>query len=109
MTKKSSRSKTFTRPTSLGLRVCQRFGSPFLHSRIRNAKKSHFSGVSLSIARGEFIVVFGLSGGGKTTLMNIIGTVDTPTKGSLSIDGYRTFSILVILLISYERYQLEDD
>ena len=46
-------------------------------------------GVSLEIARGEFVCVFGTSGGGKTTLLNILGTIDKPTKGSLEICGNR--------------------
>jgi len=44
-------------------------------------------GVSLSIKRGEFVCIFGTSGGGKTSLLNIIGTIDKPTKGELSICG----------------------
>ena len=44
-------------------------------------------GVSLSIKRGEFVVIFGLSGGGKTTLLNIMGTIDKPTKGDMRICG----------------------
>jgi putative ABC transport system ATP-binding protein len=46
-------------------------------------------GVSLGIKRGEFIVVYGLSGGGKTTLLNIIGTIDKPTKGEMKLSGTR--------------------
>src|SRR3989338_2191730 len=44
-------------------------------------------GVSLEIAAGEFVCIFGTSGGGKTTLLNILGTIDKPTKGSLEICG----------------------
>ncbi|KAJ5072455.1 abc transporter h family member 2 [Anaeramoeba ignava] len=44
-------------------------------------------GVSLNIKRGEFVVIYGKSGSGKTTLLNIIGTIDSPTKGSLTIFG----------------------
>lgn len=50
-------------------------------------------GVSLSIKKGEFVCIFGLSGGGKTTLMNIIGTIDTPTKGDMYLGGYRTYKL----------------
>ena len=46
-------------------------------------------GVSLEIAAGEFVCIFGTSGGGKTTLLNILGTIDKPTKGSLEICGQR--------------------
>jgi len=46
-------------------------------------------GVSLQVKRGEFVCVFGTSGGGKTTLLNIIGTIDKPTKGELKISGIR--------------------
>jgi len=46
-------------------------------------------GVSLSIRSGEFITVLGTSGGGKTTLLNIIGTIDKPSKGDVYICGLR--------------------
>lgn len=44
-------------------------------------------GVSLRIQKGEFIVILGKSGGGKTSLLNILGTIDKPTKGELRICG----------------------
>ena len=43
--------------------------------------------IDLSIKRGEFVVVLGPSGAGKSTLLNLIGGMDTPTKGSIKIDG----------------------
>lgn len=46
-------------------------------------------GVNLSIKAGEFITVLGTSGGGKTTLLNIIGTIDKPSKGDVYICGLR--------------------
>lgn len=46
-------------------------------------------GVNLSIHSGEFITVLGTSGGGKTTLLNIIGTIDKPSKGDVYICGLR--------------------
>jgi len=45
-------------------------------------------GVSLNIKRGEFVVIFGTSGGGKTTMLNILGTIDKPTKGELRLSDY---------------------
>ena len=64
-----------------------------------NLKKDYISGkttvqalrgVSLQIEQGEFLSIAGPSGSGKTTLLNIIGCIDKPTSGSLSIDGEET-------------------
>jgi putative ABC transport system ATP-binding protein len=44
-------------------------------------------GVSLELSKGDFVSVAGPSGSGKTTLMNIIGLIDTPSRGSVIIDG----------------------
>lgn len=43
--------------------------------------------IDLSINKGEFVVVLGPSGAGKSTLLNLIGGMDTPTSGSIKIDG----------------------
>ncbi|GAB5490812.1 MAG: ABC transporter ATP-binding protein [Phototrophicaceae bacterium] len=44
-------------------------------------------GISLDIKRGEFIGIIGPSGSGKSTLMGLIGGLDTPTSGTIAIDG----------------------
>lgn len=69
--------------------------------KIRNLHKTYLlglegvpalRGVSLEVHRGEFLCILGKSGGGKTSLLNCIGTIDKPTKGDLYICGKRVSS-----------------
>src|SRR5436190_19037396 len=64
--------------------------------RIENVSKEYFLGkekvpalksVTLSIDHGVFLAIAGPSGSGKTTLLNLIGCIDTPTTGTVYIDG----------------------
>ena len=43
--------------------------------------------IDLDINKGEFVVILGPSGAGKSTLLNLIGGMDSPTNGSIKIDG----------------------
>jgi putative ABC transport system ATP-binding protein len=44
-------------------------------------------GVSLDVERGEFLAIMGASGSGKSTFMNIVGFLDSPTSGSYALEG----------------------
>jgi ABC-type lipoprotein export system ATPase subunit len=49
--------------------------------------------VTLRIRRGEWVTILGKSGGGKTSLLNIIGTIDKPTKGEITICSKRMLTL----------------
>lgn len=49
--------------------------------------------VNIEVGKGEFLSIMGPSGCGKSTLLNIIGLLDTPTSGTVEINGIRTFNM----------------
>ena len=57
-----------------------------IYSRGGNPVRA-IDGVSLTIDEGEFVAVMGASGSGKSTMLNILGCLDTPTSGTYLLDG----------------------
>ncbi|MCP4657813.1 MAG: ABC transporter ATP-binding protein [bacterium] len=55
--------------------------------RVGGEEVRALAGIDLEIGRGEYIAVMGSSGSGKSTLMNIVGCLDTPTRGTYELDG----------------------
>src|SRR5574344_436253 len=45
------------------------------------------NGINFEIEKGEFVVIVGPSGAGKTTVLNILGGMDTATDGEITVDG----------------------
>jgi putative ABC transport system ATP-binding protein len=63
-------------------------------------------GISLGIARGEFVTVTGPSGCGKSTLLNLLGGLDSPDSGELFVDGLALHSADEKSLTDYRRHRL---
>ena len=63
-------------------------------------------GVSLEIARGEFVAVTGPSGCGKSTLMHLLAGLDTPTSGEIVVDGLALQTATDAQLTDYRRHRL---
>ena len=64
------------------------------------------SGVDFAIEKGEFCVIVGPSGAGKTTVLNILGGMDSCTSGDVIVDGETVSSFSRKQLISYRRYDV---
>ena len=58
------------------------------------------NGVNFKINKGEFTVIVGASGAGKTTILNMLGGMDTPTSGTIVVDGHN--------IATYDDKQLTD-
>ena len=63
-------------------------------------------GVTFSVEKGEFVVVVGPSGAGKTTVLNILGGIDKPTSGRISLDGELVSGYSDRQLTQYRRHDV---
>ena len=60
-------------------------------------------GIDFSISKGEFVVIVGSSGAGKTTVLNILGGMDTATEGKVLVDGKDVAKYTPKMLTGYRR------
>ncbi len=63
-------------------------------------------GVDLSVEAGEFVAIVGTSGSGKSTLLHMLGGLDRPTSGSVSVDGKDIFSLKDEALTIFRRRKI---
>lgn len=82
---------------------------------LRNVKKVYkmgeveieaLSGVEFSVNKGEFVIVAGASGAGKSTILNILGGMDSPTSGEVIVDNKKINKYSNKELITYRRYDI---
>lgn len=63
-------------------------------------------GVDLSVENGEFVAIVGTSGSGKSTLLHMLGGLDRPTSGSVTVDGKNIFSLKDETLTIFRRRKI---
>ena len=63
------------------------FSNIYKTYRMGGAEVQACSDINLSVEKGEFLIIMGASGSGKSTMMNIIGCLDRPTGGTYMLDG----------------------
>ena len=64
------------------------------------------NGVNFSVEKGEFVAVVGTSGSGKSTLLHMLGGLDRPTSGSVTVDGKEIFSFKDEALTIFHRRKI---
>ena len=63
-------------------------------------------GVDMAIQKGEFVVIAGPSGAGKTTILNLLGGMDSASSGEIFVDGQEVSAMNTRALTTYRRYSI---
>ena len=63
-------------------------------------------GVDLNVEDGEFVAIVGTSGSGKSTLLHMLGGLDRPTSGSVTVDGQKIFDLKDEALTIFRRRKI---
>lgn len=63
-------------------------------------------GVNLSVEQGEFVAIVGISGSGKSTLLHMLGGLDRPTSGTVTVDGKDIFALRDEALTIFRRRKI---
>ena len=67
---------------------------------------SALDNINFTIDKGEFVVILGASGAGKTTILNLLGGMDTVTSGTIEVDGNNISNANDKLLCEYRRHDI---
>ena len=67
---------------------------------------SALDGVNFEIEKGEFVIIAGASGAGKSTILNLLGGMDTATSGTIKVDGELVSEMDKRQLTDYRRYDI---
>ena len=63
-------------------------------------------GVDLRVEKGEFVAIVGTSGSGKSTLLHMLGGLDRPTEGTVTVDGQEIFALKEEALTTFRRRKI---
>lgn len=79
--------------------LCKYYGSGATEVRA-------LDGVNMSVESGEFVAIVGTSGSGKSTLLHMLGGLDRPTSGSVTVDGQKIFDLSDEALTIFRRRKI---
>lgn len=79
--------------------LCKYYGSGATEARA-------LDGVNMSVESGEFVAIVGTSGSGKSTLLHMLGGLDRPTSGSVTVDGQKLFDLSDEALTIFRRRKI---